>query len=209
MNDSTLPPSKRVVPKGKPTRPAATTTAAGRVTVPRGQKVAARKGFGLSDWNRLKRVSKDLAQLKGQPIRNIHPKEIKTHDSIHDAWISLNGKVYNITPYLHYHPGGVDIFKGTLGTDVSDLYKKYHPWVNADGLIGNLCIGYLDTSKDDDEEDSAPAAYLPKQVLGNDGFAMPAPRPPKIKAGNVPSVLSNKNQDRDEDEEDLNPWEKS
>jgi len=213
MNDSTLPPSKRVVPKAKPTP-----TAPRAVVVPRGQKVAARKGFGLSDWVRLKRSAKDLAQLRGNPIRNITPQEIKTHDDIHDAWISLNGKVYNITPYLHYHPGGVEIFEGTLGQDISDLYKKYHPWVNADGLVGNLLIGYLDTSSQEEEEESSPASYLPTtpQVLGNDGFAMPAPRPPKTKGTNIvaaPSVLSssslsNKDEEEDEEMEDLNPWEK-
>lgn len=49
----------------------------------------------------------------------------------------MNGEqVYNITPYLHYHPGTVaEIMKGA-GKDCTSLFHKYHPWVNFDSLVG-------------------------------------------------------------------------
>ena len=112
MNDTTLPIKKQ--PK---------------TTKPR-QKVILRKGFALHDWKRLLLSTSDLAQRKGQPLRSITPSEIAIHDKLHDGWISLHGKVYNIGPYLHYHPGGVDIMKGCLGGDASVLFDKYHRWVN-------------------------------------------------------------------------------
>jgi len=141
MNDSTLPPGKMPGARAR-------------------SKVGLRKGFGLHDWVQLLRASNDLAQRKGAPLRQIGPDEIKRHSSIHDGWISLHGKVYNISPYLHYHPGGVAILKPTLGKDATALFDKYHRWVNTDGLIGPLLLGYLDLTKkssvrdDDDDDDS-------------------------------------------------------
>lgn len=45
-------------------------------------------------------------------------------------------QVYNLTPFLHYHPGGVpEIMKGA-GRDCTALFNKYHPWVNFDTLVG-------------------------------------------------------------------------
>ena len=179
-------------------------------------KVALRRGFGLHDWSLLCRSARDLAQRQGQPLRPISPEEIAQHASVHDAWISLHGKVYNITPYLHYHPGGVDIFKPCLGGDASALFDKYHRWVNTQGLIGVLQLGYLDESasakakkaKEQQQENggtgrsAAAAAFVaaPPTATDADGFAMPAPRPPR--GSNVPSLLGKTDGDDDENEDD-------
>lgn len=97
-------------------------------------KVPRRKGFGLSDWQRLVKASKDLAMRGGQPLRRaISWDEIRTHNSVHDGWMVLKGKVYFISPYLAYHPGGESILKKVLGRDATSLYEKYHRWVNEEG----------------------------------------------------------------------------
>lgn len=116
LNDSTLPPDRRPIPQPS-----------------RRRKIGVKKGFGLHDWNRLLKTAKDLAQRKGQPYRKIGLDEIARHDDVHDAWIALHGKVYNITPYLHYHPGGVAIMEQCLGKDATALFEKYHRWVNIHG----------------------------------------------------------------------------
>ena len=97
-------------------------------------KVRLKKGFGLRDWVRLLGSAKDLAYRRGKPIRqSISAEEISAHCTEYDAWTSLQGKVYNITPYLHYHPGGVDILRPCFGRDGSALFDKYHRWVNIEG----------------------------------------------------------------------------
>ncbi len=60
-----------------------------------------------------------------------------------------NDKVYNITPFLHYHPGGVEILLKYAGRDCTALFNKYHAWVNAIAMIGHLYIGWI---VDDDED---------------------------------------------------------
>jgi cytochrome-b5 reductase len=160
MNDSTLPPTSNTMNNSyertepvtdergsvgsgsinintttnnriPPTRP----TSSGRTTNPTARaKVAQRKGFALHDWVNLVQHAKDLAQRKGTPIRSaISKSEIARHNRVEDGWISLRGKVYNLTPYLHYHPGGVHILQPVLGRDATVLFDKYHRWVNIEG----------------------------------------------------------------------------
>eukprot|EP00934_Nitzschia_sp_Nitz4_P009126 Nitzschia sp. Nitz4//scaffold111_size72815//30009//30671//NITZ4_005787-RA/size72815-processed-gene-0.34-mRNA-1//-1//CDS//3329533171//9116//frame0 len=138
MNDSTLPIAK--------------TSVAGTAVNPRTQHrkapaVNPRHRFGLHDWKRLLMVSNDLAQRKGQPIRRDIPKEeIRQHCKPHDGWIILRGNVYNIGPYLAYHPGGVTILQKVLGKDATSMFDKYHRWVNIEGLIGPLMLGTVAAS---------------------------------------------------------------
>ena len=115
--------------------------------------------FGLVQWQRLVRSSPDLAQRKGAPLRkNIPWEEIRKHNQPHDCWMVLRGVVYNIGPYLAYHPGGKEIFSKLklLGADGTEAYDKYHPWVSIEGLIGTLAIGTVlsdpgaEPSDDDD-----------------------------------------------------------
>ena len=223
MNDSTLPPTaaesgKNVTQKQQQQqqrRQVGTAPARGPVVARNTarNKVALRRGFGLHDWSLLCRSARDLAQRKGAPLRPISPEEIAQHASVHDAWIALHGKVYNITPYLHYHPGGVDIFKPCLGGDASELFDKYHRWVNTQGLIGVLQLGYLDESasskakkaKEQQKNGStgrsaAAAAFVAAPPTDADGFALPAPRPPR--GSKVPSLLGKQDGDDDEKEDD-------
>lgn len=185
MNDTTLPISK-------------TSTSSRR------GKVVIKKGFALYDWKRLLRSSNDLAQRKGMPLRPITAEEIATHKKIFDGWMILHGKVYNIGPYLHYHPGGVEIMESCLGGDGSELFDKYHQWVNVQSLIGPLLIGYLAESRS-----KAMDTHLTKDANGitkESEFSVPAPRPTTTKS--ILPLLSNVSRTDDDKEEIVNPWEK-
>jgi cytochrome b involved in lipid metabolism len=76
-------------------------------------------------------------------MRAITKAELRQHSSVHDAWSVYRGRVYNITPFLHYHPGGVEELMKGAGKDCTALFNKYHAWVNADGMIGSLCLGWI------------------------------------------------------------------
>lgn len=52
-----------------------------------------------------------MVGLKGGTNRRLITKaEVKQHRSEDDAWTILKGRVYNITPYLKFHPGGGSFF---------------------------------------------------------------------------------------------------
>ena len=52
----------------------------------------------------------------------VTPSLLKEHNKKDDAWSAFNGKVYNITHYLPYHPGGEKELMRVAGRDGSKLF---------------------------------------------------------------------------------------
>ena len=51
--------------------------------------------------------------------------------------------MYNITPYLPFHPGGEgELMKGA-GRDAAKLFMEVHPWVNWEAMLGECLVGIL------------------------------------------------------------------
>lgn len=84
--------------------------------------------------------------------KDIPMEEVKRHNTRDDAWMVLSGRVYNITPYMAFHPGGAQILMAAAGKDGTSLFQRYHPWVNGHALLeacllgavkvgGELCVG--------------------------------------------------------------------
>ena len=55
------------------------------------------------------------------------------------------GKVYNLTPYLKFHPGGVDQLMRGAGKekDGERLFNEVHPWVSWENMLGECLVGIL------------------------------------------------------------------
>jgi cytochrome-b5 reductase len=73
-------------------------------------------------------------------------EEVKAHKSRDDAWMVLSGRVYNITPYMPFHPGGADILMAAAGKDGTALFQRYHPWVNGHALLESCLLGSVKVS---------------------------------------------------------------
>ena len=54
------------------------------------------------------------------------------------------GKVYNVTRYMRFHPGGVDYLMQGAGKDATRLFNKYHKWVNAEFMLQRCLVGVLE-----------------------------------------------------------------
>ncbi|CAA7399304.1 unnamed protein product [Spirodela intermedia] len=111
-------------------------------------KVPFEKGYSQMDWLKLTRTHPDLAGLKGQTNRRlISLDEVKQHKKEGPIWTVLKGRVYNISPYMKFHPGGVDMLMKAAGRDCTALFNKYHAWVNAEFLLEKCLVGFLDESQ--------------------------------------------------------------
>ncbi|CAN6308912.1 unnamed protein product [Urochloa humidicola] len=111
-------------------------------------KIPFEKGYSQMDWIKLTRTHPDLAGLKGISNRRLisleEVKQQKTGDCI---WTVLKGRVYNIAPYMKFHPGGVDMLMKAAGKDCTALFNKYHAWVNAEFLLEKCLVGFLDPNE--------------------------------------------------------------
>lgn len=73
-------------------------------------------------------------------------KEISRHNSQEDAWVVVDGRVYDVSGFLPSHPGGLDVLDGHLGTDVSDVLRSpdFHRHSGtAYQILDQCCIGVL------------------------------------------------------------------
>ena len=99
-------------------------------------KKGVRPGFSLMDWNR-KRID---CKMTG----TVSLDELRRHATSNDAWTVYEGQVYDITPYLDYHPGGVQVLEGSFGGDCTQAFKQAHRWVNGHALLGKCRVGAVE-----------------------------------------------------------------
>ncbi|KAK3243444.1 hypothetical protein CYMTET_23922 [Cymbomonas tetramitiformis] len=104
-------------------------------------------GYSQMAWMRLTQTHPDLAGLKGARPGRLTMAEVKKHKTPEDAWMVLRGKVYNISPYLDFHPGGRKSLMAAAGKDGTKLFDKYHRWVNDELLMAKCLVGILDTEE--------------------------------------------------------------
>ena len=88
----------------------------------------------LMSWQRLR-----LDVRKGAPLRLIPMAEVEQHCTLDDAWTVFRSKVYAISEYCNYHPGGADVLRSAAGKDCTSLFERYHRWVNGEALLGKWC----------------------------------------------------------------------
>ena len=80
-------------------------------------------GHSLANWFKLKHSGIDLRQVP--QLRTYSPIEVSLHNQEHDCWIIVHQKIYNITPFLDYHPGGRDILLKYAGQDATHAFRKF------------------------------------------------------------------------------------
>mmetsp|Transcript_16466 Transcript_16466/g.35666 ORF Transcript_16466/g.35666 Transcript_16466/m.35666 type:complete len:186 (-) Transcript_16466:118-675(-) len=97
------------------------------------------EGMNLQAWF-LEGVSKE-ADAQG-----ITPAQVALHNTAEDCWIILRNKVYDISKFLKFHPGGSRILVDVAGTDCTELFDSNHQWINEEILVGKCFVGDLKLS---------------------------------------------------------------
>ncbi|KAJ5523180.1 hypothetical protein N7513_012724 [Penicillium frequentans] len=125
------------------------------------KKVILEPGFSPLDWAAL--AAKPNNQLRGKDVPpgylRVTPSMLKMQNGRkgRDAWTSYLGKVYNISPYVPYHPGGKGELLRGAGKDSAKLFQEVHPWVNWDGILSECLIGILVSENDPQAENALDA----------------------------------------------------
>lgn len=106
------------------------------------KKMVLGKGFSLMDWIRVSKGTPNIAGNHGI-LRPITYEELAKHNTEDDCWMAIYDKVYNCTPYMKFHPGGVaELMKGA-GQNATDIFNDVHPWVNFQSMLEKCLIGNL------------------------------------------------------------------
>ncbi|KAH3674432.1 hypothetical protein WICMUC_003269 [Wickerhamomyces mucosus] len=106
-------------------------------------KVMLEPGHSPLDWANLNSSGKNLRGIESHqfPIK-VTKELLKQHIKVDDCWTVLGNKVYNITSYVKFHPGGVEEIMKCAGKDGTSLFMKYHAWVNYERMLENCFIGF-------------------------------------------------------------------
>lgn len=142
LRSSSSPSSTQQQSSSASLSPNTSTTPTGSATGNPRNKVSLKPGFSLMEWIRLTKSGKDLAGTGGKFI-DVTAEELKKHKKRGDAWIALNGKVYNVTPYMDFHPGGWDELIKGAGKDATDMFNDIHSWVNYESMLAACLVGKL------------------------------------------------------------------
>ena len=90
-----------------------------------------------------------------ETVRGMHDKVLKEytladiaqHNSQKDIWIVIKGKVYDVTPYVEEHPGGLAILRNAGGDTTEGFHGPQHPPRVFD-IIDDFLIGKLSTKEE-------------------------------------------------------------
>lgn len=140
------PPSRGMMPppaRGASSGLAPPPTHTAIPTKPR-MKVELTPGHSPLDWATLTSSGKNLRGVpENLPYLKVPLKELRNHNGRkgRDAWTVLGGRVYNITPYLPYHPGGEEELLKCAGRNGDKLFNEVHPWVNWEGMLQACLVG--------------------------------------------------------------------
>lgn len=77
------------------------------------RKVALPPGRSQLDWMRNSRA------IQRKRARPITIEEVAAHKSRSDAWMVVDNTVYDVTPYIEYHPGGIPMLMSGAGKVLS------------------------------------------------------------------------------------------
>lgn len=72
-------------------------------------------------------------------------QDIAQHATPNDCWMTIGGKVYDVSSYVAKHPGGEAILQG-CGIDATGMFQQVHTGEKAgraNGLLDNYQVGTL------------------------------------------------------------------
>eukprot|EP00611_Tribonema_gayanum_P025862 TRINITY_DN6004_c0_g2_i3.p2 TRINITY_DN6004_c0_g2~~TRINITY_DN6004_c0_g2_i3.p2 ORF type:complete len:863 (-),score=363.94 TRINITY_DN6004_c0_g2_i3:318-2906(-) len=85
--------------------------------------------------------------VEGKAVGPITEVELARHDSEADCWIAVEGRVYDVTAFLHDHPGGGDSITLSAGQDATDEFNALHS-TKARAMLDDYYIGDLLSAED-------------------------------------------------------------
>ena len=71
--------------------------------------------------------------------------EVAQHSAPDDVWLIIDGRVYDVSGYVDYHPGGDKILSQAGGDATAAFHGPQHP-SHVNETVKRFCIGTLATA---------------------------------------------------------------
>lgn len=122
-------------------------------TLPKNQQKTTQKQTTKETVQHIKSPNINIIELKKrlsytQESQVYSFSEIAKHNNLNDCYLVINGNVYDITPYIPYHPAGSRIIKQYCGQEVTGIFANIHS-NRAWDLLHKYKIGKASTEKQD------------------------------------------------------------
>lgn len=75
--------------------------------------------------------------------RTVTLDDLKSHNSVNDAWVAVQGQVFDVTSFLSEHPGGKKVLLKECGKDATKKFEMFHDDKVLAQYGDKLRIGYL------------------------------------------------------------------
>ncbi|XP_065210670.1 cytochrome b5 isoform X1 [Planococcus citri] len=76
-------------------------------------------------------------------MTNFAVKEVSNHNSRESLWLIIHGSVYDVTKFLHEHPGGEEVFLDAAGNDATECFDAIGHTTEAKSLMKKFKIGEI------------------------------------------------------------------
>ncbi|KAL6509230.1 Cytochrome b5 isoform E [Orobanche gracilis] len=73
-------------------------------------------------------------------------EEVAKHNNTKDCWLIINGKVYDVTPFMDDHPGGDEVLLSATGKDATNDFEDVGHSDSAREMLDKYYIGEMDLS---------------------------------------------------------------
>jgi alkylation response protein AidB-like acyl-CoA dehydrogenase/predicted heme/steroid binding protein len=80
--------------------------------------------------------------------RVISMAEVRQHNTATDAWLAIDGDVYDVSKFIKYHPGGAALLAAHAGTEATEAFFDMHK-TEVLRRYQRLRIGRLESAKPD------------------------------------------------------------
>jgi cytochrome b involved in lipid metabolism len=130
-------------------------------------RIAASSGQALTDLS-----SQDLPKStdnQSTALITLSKSEIAKHNLKADSWSIINGKVFNLTPFVQNHPGGSAVISNICGKDGSGAFTNQHGSSGKpNAILNSLLLGEVG-AQISKEQSTAPSLAPNSNFKGGSG----------------------------------------
>ncbi|CAM6025843.1 unnamed protein product [Sphagnum compactum] len=70
--------------------------------------------------------------------------DVAVHNTANDCWLTIDGKVYDVTKFLEEHPGGDEVLLSATGKDATDDFEDVGHSSSARNMMQDYYVGDVD-----------------------------------------------------------------